>query len=706
MARAERTRTNRSGRHLLRRATTGIVALALALTGLLVAPAAVVPAVAAEGLTEESHARFVVTAKGSVTAEVTTTITNVTPNSGSYVYYFDAYGIAVPTSATDVRATSGGASLTVRLEDEPEDPSIRWAVASFSPLNYGRTRTVEWTYEIEGSAFRSEDWARVGPGYATFAAQATGDDGRTSVEVVAPRRMDFDASVEFDTRRQGGKNVYTLDERTDEYGTWAAVSLRDPETSDTREVTVGDDVITLHSFRGDTTWQGFAAEHLEAGIPVLADLVGSEWPASVDVVRQDTSPGVLGYGGWFSEDERQIVVDESLDASLILHELTHAWLNYDTVDDRWLAEGLTEVVAHRAVAELGAEAEALERPSRKAKIAYPLADWAEAHTLDPEEEVYGYAAAYTATKQLTADLEGADFTALVAHVVEGASAYAAPDRPGQLKGTTDWRRFLDLLELHGASDGAEEVLRQWVLDADGKAMLDARAEAKGAYETLDETDGDWLPPLGLRAEMTRWDFDAARLNAEELGTAPQLAATIQQTAEREGLPVPAPVQRTYEDASRSTFEELATFLQDADTTITRVSQVSRSVAAASDPFTELGEALLDVETTAAQARAVLDDGEIDQAQALADDTAEQADRALWVGIGVVVGGLLLLTLLVLVPVLLVRRCRRRAAVLTEPQVVAVVAAPGAASGTASGAPDEPFGVSDDGADGARTPVGG
>ncbi|GAA1993192.1 hypothetical protein GCM10009718_33620 [Isoptericola halotolerans] len=648
-----------------------MLTLALAICGLVVAPGAVAPASAVDGLTEESRARYVVTAKGGVSAEVTTTITNVTPNRGGYTYYFEGYAVAVPASAENVRATSGGTALTVRLEDVPEDPDTRRATARFPALNYGRTRTIEWTYEIGGSPIRSERWTRVGPGYATFAAQAAGDPGRTSVEVVVPRSMTFDATTDFTTERRGKRSVYSLDRHTDEWGIWAAVSVRDPGQADEEEVAVGDATLTLQSFPGDDAWREFAADRITVGLPVLEGYLGAPWPGRIDVVREDVSPMVLGYA-WFDDAGNEIVLGEELDEATLFHELGHAWIDDTRFEGRWLYEGLTETTAHRVIDAVGGEGEPRKAPKRGSKAALPLLEWTESER-EPDTETYAYAASYVAVHTMLGDLDDDVFTEVLSAAYAGEGAYELP-ASRENRGRVDWQRFLDLVAERGGVDGTE-VYEKWVVDGREKDVLAERTDARAAYADLDEADGAWQPPRGLRRAMTDWDFAEAATAVETLEPVAAAAVEVQDAAETTGLDVPQTVRAAYEDATD--YRALATLLPQAAATIEQVSDVSDAVAAQGDPVTELGETLLDVEELAAESRAALDAGELDRASALADEATTQADRALWVGLGVVVGGLLLLALLVLVPVLLVRRRRRRPVVLTAPQVVAVIPAPSA-----------------------------
>lgn len=713
LARADRTLTNSPGRWL-RRATTAALAVVLGIGGLVVAPAAVVPAAAANGITEESHARFVVKGKGAVTAEVTTTITNVTPDRGNTYYYWDAYAVGVPTSAKNVRATSGGTSLTVSLQAEPEDPNVQWATATFSPLRYGRSRTIEWTYEIGGAPIRSDRWTRVGPGYGTFAAQATGDPGRVSVEVVAPTAMTFNATADFTEEQQGKKTVYRLDEATDDWGVWAAVSVRDPAKTEEKEVAVGDATLTLQSFPGDKTWRKFAAERVSMGLPVLESLLDAPWPGRIEHIREDVSPQVLGYA-WFDDAGNEIVLGEELDEATLYHELGHAWFDDERFEGRWLYEGLTETTAYRVIDAVDGDGTPRKAPKRQGKAALPLVSWSELER-DPDTETYAYAAAYTAVHRLLGDLDDEQFTAVVAAAYAGEGAYEQPGSTRRNHGRVDWRRFLDLVAERGGVDGTK-VYKKWVVDGRGAGLLAQRTDAREAYADLDEADGAWQVPQGLRRDMTDWEFDEAADAIAVLEPLAPDAVAVQEAAEVTGLDVPEAVRVAYEDAgSVDSYTELATLLPQAATTMEQVGEASGAVAAERDPVSELGEVLLDAEATADEARTALAAGELDRAAALADETTEQTDRALWIGLATIVGGLLLLALLVLVPVLLVRhRRRRRAAGLVAPQVVAVVAAPGTTPldpepeeepEPESDAADVDADAAEDDVDGVRAPVGG
>jgi hypothetical protein len=617
---------------LVRAVATGAVALG---TVLGVAPSSA----AEEGLTIESQNRYVIEDDG-VRASTTLTMRNTSPTQ--YLtdrvisFYWDEFGIPVPASTKDVQATSGGASLQVRIEPT-EDPSTADAVASFRPLNYGRSRTIEWSYTIPGAPFRAADWTRVGPGFATFAAQGVGDPGNVGVVVVVPASMTFHSTSSFAERRDGDVVTYTATENTEDYGIWAAVSARDPEQADESAVELGGTTLRLVSLPGDTAWTDFADERVTAGLPVLEDIIGEPWPGGMDKIREDVSPHVLGRS-WFDHATDEIVVAEDLDETTLFHELAHAWVNPYRLAERWLYEGLTEVVAYRTVEALGGKPETRPEPDRAAPSALALNAWKEpTGKPDAAVEDYAYAAASNAVGRLVGGLDDDAFTALVVAAYAGESAYELVGSVEENQGQTDWQRFLDLVEVRTGYADAAQVYRIWVVEADQAALLDERATARRAYTDVDADDGDWLPPLGLRSAMTDWDFAGAGDVVAGLGTAPADAAALQEAADAAGLPEPDAVREAYEEAADAyAYASLGSMLPRAVAVVGEVGEVSRSAAADRDPVSDLGELLLGVDPAAADARAALDAGDLDAAAESADRAARGARWATPTGIGVVV----------------------------------------------------------------------
>ena len=319
---------------------------ALVVAGVLVGQ----PALADDGLATGSRSRYVLDAKATtVDATMTIDLRNTTPNRGGLYYFFNAFSVPVPAGAEKVRARSGGSSLPVSLRGT-DDPSTRLARISFPNLLYGRSRTITLTFEVPGEKPRAKDSTRVGPGYATFAVYGVGDDGRNTVEVVAPSGMTFEAtSDDFTESEQGSTTTRTSTATSDDGGFWAVVSLRDPNRTDERVVDVAGVSLLLNGFQDDPKWGDFVARRVTTGIPALEKLVGTKWPGGLERIREDASPSLRGYDGWFDPSDDEIVIGEQLDADLLFHELSHAWVSGERFDERWVSEGLAQVLAERAV---------------------------------------------------------------------------------------------------------------------------------------------------------------------------------------------------------------------------------------------------------------------------------------------------------------------------------------------------------------------
>ena len=172
------------------------------------------------------------------------------------------------------------------------------------------------------------------------------------------------------------------------------VSLRDPDASEERTVDAGGTSFILAGFKDDPEWADFVADRLVTGIPVLERLVGTPWPGGLERVREDASPSLFGYDGWFDPTDDEIVVGERLDDDLILHELSHAWVAGERFDERWVYEGLAQLLADRAVRETGGTRSVQTAVSRGDAGAIALNAWGgSASTRSAAVDGYAYPAA-------------------------------------------------------------------------------------------------------------------------------------------------------------------------------------------------------------------------------------------------------------------------------------------------------------------------
>jgi hypothetical protein len=555
---------------------------ALAVTVVLLAQ----PALADEGLATGATSRYVLDAKRTtVEATVRIELRNVTPDQGNTYYFYNAFTVPVPAGAEKVRARSNGSSLPVSVKST-EDASTRLARISFPNLLYNRSRTIELTFEVPGEKPRSKDTTRVGPGYASFAVYGVGDDGRNTVEVVAPTSMSFDATSEaFTSTEKGATTTHRSTSSDEDGGFFAVVSLRDPKQADERTVEVAGTALVLRGFRDDTKWADFVADRVTTGIPALEKLVGTPWPGGLERIREDTAPSVYGYDGWFDPSDDEIVVGEALDADLIYHELSHAWLQGDRFSERWVSEGLAQVVAERAVEATGGTPQDHPRVTPGSKNALPLNEWGgSASDRSGDIESFAYPASYLATRDVTRGLDDDAFAAVVAAAIRGERAYDPKGTRDTDGGRTTWARWLDLLETRAGVEDASTVFARWALTDDERESLPVRAKERTAYAALDEADGVWSPPEGLRDAMTAWDFERAASVRAKVASLGVKAVAVQQAAKGSGVEVPDVIRASYEKADQEgQYAALSASLPKAATavipprlatTITRIAKTS------------------------------------------------------------------------------------------------------------------------------------
>ena len=574
-------------------------------------------------------------------------------DDGVYQYYYNAFAVPVPAGAEDVVARSGGGTLPVTLS-ATEDPSTAMARISFPDLLYRQTRGITLEFTVPGAPPRSDDWTRVGRGYATFVTSSPGDPGRNRVEVVAPEGMSFVSTVDgFERTGSGSTDTWTLTENTDATGIWAVVSLRDPDLVDERVVDVDGTALTLESFPDDTQWTDFVADVVTDGIPTLERLVGTPWPGGLERIREDATPSLRGYDGWFDPDGDEIVVGENLDEDLILHELSHAWLSGERFDERWQYEGLAQVVAERAVRAGGG------RPFRQPSVgrgdadAVPLNSWGGgAGSRSTAVEAWAYPASYRVTddparRPRRRDLRGRGRRRRPRRAGLRPAGHHATTPAGAPRGSVGSTSSRPA----AVPAGAARSSRRGCSRPSRPRSSTGRARAREAFVALDEADGDWTPPEGLRDAMTLWDFDRAAHVREAVSGLGDDAVAVQEAAGRRRAGRARPGARVVRGRRRST----SSTPPSPPRCPPRRGRSPRSARPPTwrtrtpGPFGDLGQQLLGIDDTAPRTRWRSSlAGAVPEAQAAADEVDEPGGWVLPLGIGlpvlvllVVAGGVVL-----------------------------------------------------------------
>jgi hypothetical protein len=487
-------------------------AAAVVIAGLIVAAGAA-PAAADDGLRFEASTTYEVQPEDErVRVTMDVTLTNLLPDQGNQYFYFDQIGIPVLAEATNVAARRvGGGTLSTGLQGT-DDPLWSTLTVRLSPvLRYGSPQQVQVSYDLPNLAPRSAGWTRVTEAYAAFLVFAVGDPGRTDVTVIVPSDYtDLHAGGAAAPRRNysNGQWIYRDSEIGDPENWWLIFAARNDDLLAERAVAVADHAVTLRYWPGDDEWADFAEEVVTTGIPALESLLGLPWPVAGELnIIESSAPHAYGYGGWYDPSSDLIEVSDELDRAIMLHELAHAWFNPRLSVEAWFLEGLAELYAHRALAELEGSAPEPELPPDSHPGAQPLTTWEQVPFESDDADDYVYATAWWLLDQVYEEIGTEAMATVIAAAAEREIAYRSNLDAETVPSQIDWRRLLDLFVEVGGSESGPELFGEYVLDPDDLAQLDEWQAARAGYAEFVAGAGGWSAPLELREAMTRWRFD-------------------------------------------------------------------------------------------------------------------------------------------------------------------------------------------------------
>jgi hypothetical protein len=676
-----------AGRSAPRRIAGALVAAIVALS--LGATVGAAPALAAGDLLRES----VVTtyrvdgAKGAVHVTLDIKATNTKPSSATTYYFYNTLSFGIQPEARSVVATSNGRRLNVTIKNQP---GYRDMTIHTPQLLYRQTRTTRVTFDLPSGKPRTDSPIRVGRAHAQFTAWAWGDAGIADVRIVLPAQFDADVHGWPDEIRNqphstvhGALRTYAVDDIAKPNDWYATVDASDTDALTNVDVPITGRAVTVRAWPEDKEWLDRVTTVLRTGYPRLETAIGLPWPVRGELDVSEVSAGEIeGYGGVYDSTTDEIQISEDLDRHLILHEAAHAWFDGSLFAQRWISEGLADEYASRIVRtnEDGTpDVPRVMTPQNPGH--FMLNAWPPPSRLDEttqDTEAYGYDASWTVIHDLVAEVGEARMRAIFAAAAAHQLAYTGAGPAETTIVTTDWRRFLDLLENVGRSTKATDLFAEWVVTETESPELTARAEARARYDELVIRGGDWLPGILVRKPMSSWRFDEATTNIDE---AEQVLAERDQlvTATTElRLGFPGTLEPAYETADEAAdLDALQARLTKWLDAAAAVRSARDALAATRPPLTAIGLIGSEPEQAYQAALAAWNAG--DDAGAQSGSASTLAVLSAAEGIGrdraVLAGGVtaLALVLLLVVAVLLVRRHRRHyravaAAIATRPAV--------------------------------------
>lgn len=602
------------------------------------------PAEAVEGMEVDAATTYRVDAAGgTIRVQVTAHLTNTLPSqtSGAYINtpYFDYFVVPVvgPVKALRARSSVGG-DVSVRVEEER---GVTFLLVDLSPnLVYGTPQTITLDFELPGQPPRSKSVTRVNPGFAGWFVAGLGDPGNIDITIDVPKSFQLSASrsIRPKAETRGSRQVYRLTGLKDPAkGLFFASASNDNRLSVQRLEAAGTRV-TIKAWPDDPRWQRFAANWVRRGLPVLEDLVGLEPPRDRLTVLESSRTYHVGYAGAYVPELGIVEIGDVLDESVMLHELTHMWFNDDLFTQRWITEGLAEELTNRALPKLGEKARPPKPLRAKGQDAVPLNKWEAPRPLNPTRariEGNAYNGSYAVVHEITEEIGIEGLRKVLAAAADGRPAYALDNDESGETTVRDWRYFYDLAELVGGSEKVEELFNEHVLDGYERSLLRDRTGARRKLDELTAAGDGWSPPLQLRQAMGAWSFRGTFMfdEAEELL---KRAQSVVEDFSAAGIDAESRLQTEYETAA--SYRALGETLDEYEETAAEVAAVAQRAATAG-PIARVG--LWGADLSLDQAERAIDEGDLDGAAPLLQQTADEIDAATERGTWILVAAALL-----------------------------------------------------------------
>jgi len=599
-------------------------------------------------------------------------VSNPSKDTVTKRFFHDFAYVQVMAGATGFKVDWAGKG-TPRVRVSERHKSYLILRVDFAQRLYsGKTATYKLTFYLKDPGGAATRDLRVGDSLVSFPVWAFATKGTPGGTVTVVFPAGYDVTVEAGsippavndatgrpTFRTGTLDkpleffAYLVGERPGAYG----------------EATIGPTVrgapvvVHVRSWQDDKPWGKRVAGLLMAGLPVLGERIGLDWPDYPQplTVQEAVSRTTGGYAGLFDPSQAKVEIAYYADDFVVLHEASHAWFNGALLADRWANEAFASYYATIAAADLKRKVQpgALTDQLKKARI--PLNAWGPVGSENPAQEDYAYAASLELAKAIAERAGQEGLQAVWADAKAGVGAYqpAGGGAAEMVAGPPDWRGLLDLLE-EQTGKSFDDLWRTWVARDSDLALLDARVQARARYAATVTAAGDWHLPRPIRDAMRAWQFSDATTLLDDAEAALASRAAVTAAASKAGLIAPGTLRQAFEDDDG--FEDAS-----AEATA-ELDVIGRYVAAQAlrpsetTPFMTLGLWGLTPEARLAEARDAFAKGDLAASAAASEDveftwaTAAGIGQSRAISIGLIV---LALVMIVALAISTARRRRRR-----------------------------------------------
>lgn len=561
---------------------------------------------------------------------------NHTSETKTKKLYFDHAFLAVPRGTTGYKI-SGAKGAKVRVARRTKDATLL-RIDFGQRLFSGQARDYRLSFDILGSGKGANPQTRVGTGLITLPVWAYASNGArgSSVNVRFPPGWTVDVEAGSFARRSksaDGGVVLSSGSLASPLSFFSYVSAQQPPqyVEHPVAVTAGDQqvALVLEAWKDDAAWADRTGKLFRRALPVLRDEIAIDWPhADAIRVRESVNRTSDGHAGVFDPGANTIEVAYWADGLVTLHEAAHGWFNGSLLADRWADEGFASLYAGRAATALKVKGKAPAMTEAATKAAIALNAWGQAGgdaPVDRATETYGYVASLELATAIADRAGDAALQRVWADAAGRVGAYqpppgdgagaSAPTGPETVDGPPDWRGLLDLLEAETGRDFSD-LWHATVVRPDEAAVLDARGEARVAYErTLALTKG-WALPRQVRDALRSWQFASADQLMADARTVIAQRDAVEELAARNGVTLPDTMRTLFEAGSLTEASALAEAERNE---ILAVAQAEGSRSTDDDILSRIGMLGEEPEADLAAAKVALATGDHDATLAAADD---------------------------------------------------------------------------------------
>jgi hypothetical protein len=581
-------------------------------------------------------------------------------------YYFSTT-LYVESDAKNIKVTP--ASGTATLKSKSTSGNWREMRLKFSPLYYGQTRVISYSYDLPAGGPRVYTKRRAGAAITNFCATGPGTD-TGEVRIVLPAGFQITRTTALKQISSSGSTwTWTSGKLKSKPWTWqSCVDGTNPNGSvKTIAGSIDAPVVAVSAWKDDPTWSA-AAKGAADDSAKLASVLGAlpnDDIGQITIVEAPT--GTAPFDPYSRTQHTLTLTEAETDRGAIDDDIASIWFPTSVFREGWLRSAYIRW-AESAAGVAGAPC--TEPGTPPSATAGNLLSWQGLYMADTHEPLnddgaYQLNAACWMIGQVADAIGPERMRATMEAMRTGAAAWPAAGSEKRPALLLTWQSWLDILTAQGFIPAGKDpaivtdLLKRYRIVTD-QDHLDARAQALAGYAALGTTTGGKVPASILPA-IASWDFTAANTAIDTANRAWTTAASV--PSKLTGATVDGgAVQQAVENAKTQADLDAAAAMADAQVALaTKVAAALALEAAPRDAVQQIGliGTVLPADAPAVDAVTKMD---APTATATADQLTAAINGARDVGmqrIELVAGTVTALVLLLLVVLLLRRRRRGR-----------------------------------------------